>query len=86
MSPVVCPSCGEGFGSLKWCHCPGCHETFASERYFDRHRVGGACQDPNTLTNRDGGPALHRSGWKATDTGKAVWGGPPHPDASQRRG
>jgi len=62
----VC-KCGEHFGSLKWCHCWVCHETFSTERAFDKHRVGGVCHDPESVAG------LLRSGAKATGLGKAVW-------------
>lgn len=32
-------------------HCGGCHETFASLTLFDRHRHGGVCADPATMTD-----------------------------------
>ena len=63
---LVCHKCGCSFGSLRWCHCATCHETFGGETAFDSHRVAGECQPP-------GESGLTVSEVKATDSGKPVW-------------
>jgi hypothetical protein len=58
-----CVRCGKTWTGIRACHCaaPGCHRTFGSVTYFDRHRSlageHGRCIDPATIDGlffRDG--------------------------------
>lgn len=56
-------------------HCSGCHRTFSGVDVFDRHfrhdANGPVCQDPATLTDRNGEP---RALLSYTDPcGATVW-------------
>lgn len=54
-------------------HCCGCHQTFASEKFFEAHRLDGTCLDPATILKKDGTPRFEtftdRAGcqvWRST--------------------
>ena len=50
MSYPLC-GCGETWSGTTAAHCAasGCHQTFTTVANFDRHRRGGACQQPTSV-------------------------------------
>jgi hypothetical protein len=48
----TCGGCDNRWTGTSRCHCSaaGCHRTFAGLALFDRHRVDGACVEPETIT------------------------------------
>ncbi|MFD9734373.1 hypothetical protein [Umezawaea sp. NPDC059074] len=60
----TCRGCSTIWTGSVMCHCSArdCHRTFSSPKTFDRHRRGGQCQDPATLTQgKDGKPAMRQN-------------------------
>lgn len=56
--PASC-RCGRQWTGLAQAHCPTCHRHFSTVANFDRHRPGTkGCQDPATLTRRNGNPVF----------------------------
>lgn len=41
--------CGATWSSRSHAHCASCCQHFTSGSGFERHQVGGECQDPSTM-------------------------------------
>ncbi len=52
-------------------HCSDCHETFASDRAFERHRRVDHCIHPSEVVDRKGRPMLEA---RTDAVGTRVWG------------
>jgi hypothetical protein len=71
---IVCRDCGRRWTALQEAHCAACCRHFSSDSAFDLHQrldhrpckghpnsrcnARSVCQDPKTLTKRDGSPRL----------------------------
>ena len=59
--PASC-TCGRKWTGLAQAHCTVCHRHFSTVANFDRHRPGTkGCQDPASLTKRNGEAAFKAS-------------------------
>lgn len=54
--PFGANCCDARWGGFNTAHCASCHVTFSTVGNFDRHRRGGECLDPLSLTDREGRP------------------------------
>lgn len=52
----TCSGCPATWTGVNICHCSGtgCHETFSTPAWFDKHRVRGKCVDPAKLKVKEG--------------------------------
>ena len=86
-----CNGCGAEWTSRKWEHCrvAGCHQTFASTRAGDAHRVGHHDEyPPSPLARRCLGPSeMEAKGLWSTRSprGVLVWHGEPSKAGVARR-
>lgn len=77
---ITCGSCDNTWGGVAQAHCSVCHELFSGVTSFDRHRSGGKCLKPGTMTNEEGIPVLElRTGGVAP-----VWAFPTDVDFVER--
>jgi hypothetical protein len=70
-SGASCGGCSARWTGSGRAHCSGCHQTFATVGYFDRHRRAFACVDPATI-----------EGMREVD---GIWRGPELTDEQRAR-
>lgn len=47
--PHSCGGCGSRWSGYNVSHCSVCHRTFSGVTYFDIHRSGDECRDPEVI-------------------------------------
>lgn len=55
-----CRDCHRSWTSKKQAHCPTCCAHFSTPNLFDAHLLARGCQDPATVTRKDGTPRFRQ--------------------------